>query len=831
MKTGKRIFIIITMGLMMNSIQTVAQTWKPLGNGVPAKIDITCLDSNNNLYVAYRQDTILNLHDTCKKITVAKWDGINWTHLKPFICWKGGWDIFGMAYYKEELILIGGFDSIIGIGSVHGVIKFNGNSWVSFGNLKLGGGSVHQMLVYINKLYITGGFNSVNGVTCNKIACWDGVAWQPLGIPGYDGVDYGITQMKIINNRLIICGTFNWVGPKNDTCSIAEWDGSKWSVYKPKLYNLLGINYYRGKFIGYGLGIVNQNIEAGYFMLDSFSWKYISKELDRVSIDLFHRGKSTFCIYQDMIWAWGYFRFIGDTQIYQMVIWNGSNWIPYSGLKLNPVANFDPGQYIDNMFELGGQLIITGKFDTINGIPCKNIAYYNSSISNISGNVFYDKNTNCIKDVNEPGLSSFLVEIQPGPHYACSDTNGNYCAYVDTGSYTVRLVEGLGKYKYWYLSSCNPGYYNIKIDSTSADSNNNFGYAPKPNIDDLRIFIIGQNGFRARPGRTESYSIEYENIGTKTISSGTVNLKLDNRVVLKTSNPNYDSYTHPNLTWSFSDLKPLEKRTIRLMIKVDSSISVNDTIIYTASILPLIGDSDITNNFDTLKQRIVTAVDPNDKQCSPDGNILPQTSKIDYIIRFQNTGNHVAYRVRVIDTVTEKLPLTKILLKTTSHPYELKVEDNVITWTFNNIMLPDSNSDEPNSHGYISYTAFIKPGLALGTKITNKAYIYFDYQSPVITKATENVIALPSSIDEHTIIENKEYKVYPNPASGHLNIIYLGKNQKQELSLVNSFGQIISSLTLRPDEKKEIDISKLPNGLYLIRDFKDGYVNKIIVNH
>ena len=200
-----------------------------------------------------------------------------------------------------------------------------------------------------------------------------------------------------------------------------------------------------------------------------------------------------------------------------------------------------------------------------------------------------------------------------------------------------------------------------------------------------------------------------------------------------------------------------------MLIKIDTSLSVNDSIYFYASILPTNGDSDISNNYDSLKQRIVTAIDTNDKQCSPDGNILPQTSKIDYLIRFQNTGNYLAYRVRVVDTISENLPLTKILLKTASHPYELKIKDNVITWTFNNIMLPDSTTNEPNSHGYISYAAFIKPGLAIGTKITNKAYIYFDYQLPIATKSTLNILTKLDDIEEPAIIERNDYKLYPNP--------------------------------------------------------------------
>jgi hypothetical protein len=89
----------------------------------------------------------------------------------------------------------------------------------------------------------------------------------------------------------------------------------------------------------------------------------------------------------------------------------------------------------------------------------------------------------------------------------------------------------------------------------------------------------------------------------------------------------------------------------------------------------------------------------------------------------------------------------------------------------------------------------------------------------------------PTSIITEKSISQSDFNIYPNPASETLNIIYQGKNLKQELYLMNSFGQMIKSMTLKPGEKEEIDISNLPNGLYLIRDMEGGSIHKIIVSH
>jgi uncharacterized repeat protein (TIGR01451 family) len=110
-------------------------------------------------------------------------------------------------------------------------------------------------------------------------------------------------------------------------------------------------------------------------------------------------------------------------------------------------------------------------------------------------------------------------------------------------------------------------------------------------------------------------------------------------------------------------------------------------------------------------QPILDSFDPNDKLVVPAGltaeNYTPTGSALQYQVRFQNTGNDVAYRVVVVDTLSAHLDLATLQMGAVSHPYRLEVSGKgrpVLTWTFTNIMLPDSTSDEPNSHGSIQFS-------------------------------------------------------------------------------------------------------------------------------
>jgi gliding motility-associated-like protein len=158
---------------------------------------------------------------------------------------------------------------------------------------------------------------------------------------------------------------------------------------------------------------------------------------------------------------------------------------------------------------------------------------------------------------------------------------------------------------------------------------------------------------------------------------------------------------------------------------------------------------------------ILDSYDPNDKQVYPSGvtsqhNIIG-TEELEYVIRFQNTGTAPAYNVIVRDAIDESLDLSTLNVGASSHNYSFKVEGEgkaELVWTFNNIMLPDSTSDEPGSHGFIKYK--IKPlkGLARGTKIRNKAGIYFDFNSPVITNEVFNTIGLPPATPSTVVLQD-----------------------------------------------------------------------------
>jgi len=133
---------------------------------------------------------------------------------------------------------------------------------------------------------------------------------------------------------------------------------------------------------------------------------------------------------------------------------------------------------------------------------------------------------------------------------------------------------------------------------------------------------------------------------------------------------------------------------------------------------------------------VVCAYDPNDitelTGWRPEGFVL-DGQELYYHVNFQNTGNAPAHNVRVEIPLDDLVVPESFRFAQSSHPVTWSIENQLLTFFFNHINLPDSASFPEESKGYVQF--FIDPlsGLAPGTEINHTGYIYFDFNPPIIT--------------------------------------------------------------------------------------------------
>jgi len=219
--------------------------------------------------------------------------------------------------------------------------------------------------------------------------------------------------------------------------------------------------------------------------------------------------------------------------------------------------------------------------------------------------------------------------------------------------------------------------------------------------------------------------------------------------------------------------------------------------------------------------QFLCAYDPNDKQVFPEGVLdenytLFDEKELQYLIRFQNTGNYHAEDIIIRDTLDADLDWSTFQFVAASHPIsEIRLERNALAFVFENIFLPDSISNEPGSHGFVSYTIETKEDLAEKTEIENTAHIYFDSNPAIVTNTTLNTMVskLPGSSTLELEVQNN-FSLYPNPANDQITIKLSKEMAESKWQIYSVQGELLDEGILNSD--LAIDIDHLNSGIYLM---------------
>ena len=224
--------------------------------------------------------------------------------------------------------------------------------------------------------------------------------------------------------------------------------------------------------------------------------------------------------------------------------------------------------------------------------------------------------------------------------------------------------------------------------------------------------------------------------------------------------------------------------------------------------------------------QMVAAYDPNDKQGFPRGHgpvgLIKENTEMEYLIRFQNTGTDTAFKVIIRDRIPETLMLSSLVEGSSSHPYRLLVRpDRVVEWIFDPIVLPDSNVNEPASHGFLKFTIRQQPDLPNGTEIKNAADIYFDFNPPIITDTALHTIGelefVVVSIDEPVEEMQPQIRYWPNPAIDRINFDLGAWYPFVTVELFDLRGQMVRKMDLRSTSGFTLESAGLGAGMYVFR--------------
>ena len=427
----------------------------------------------------------------------------------------------------------------------------------------------------------------------------------------------------------------------------------------------------------------------------------------------------------------------------------------------------------------------------------------------LSGTVRYDADSSGTNSPGDFALPDKHVMLLPDSTISITDINGNFLFIVDTGQYTVQMYNDTN----WFVNTT-PQQYLINAD-TSDISLLDFGL--RSYTDQYYVYITLASGF-PRCNTTVAYNLSYKNFSTTSVS-GQVYFIPDSAISFISSTPAFDYISNDTIFWNYNNL-PINS-TSYITVLVNIPPTPGDTILSFAGVNAIVSGNESANYLNTYTQIIRCSFDPNDKSVEPLGignaNYVLFNNFLEYLIRFQNTGNDTAYNVMVLDTISDAMDMNTFSIVSKSHPVETHLIDNVAEFRFNNIMLPDSTTNEIESHGYIKYRVKAKATTPAGTSVENHASIYFDLNHPVITNSTINTLTdhLPTGIPNLSL-GKENLIIYPNPASQSFNLLLPENFGKTTLiRIVNSQGKIVKSQSIS-SQLININTENFTEGLYFI---------------
>lgn len=459
--------------------------------------------------------------------------------------------------------------------------------------------------------------------------------------------------------------------------------------------------------------------------------------------------------------------------------------------------------------------IATGTSMSTDHFLSGNVAYqdiwtvrFDNKSTLLAGTLFVDANDDTEMGVDDPRIGGRLVGLNSNDELVLSQPNGRYLFAVSGPAQHTITGPTIP-----YFARA-PGTHSANITGNEpAVGGLDFRYTALEAAQDLQVFLTPVSPYR--PGFPVRYDVLCRNAGTMSTDAD-LSLMLDDGLAFDSTSLAPTGITGNTLTWSLGAMLPLHNIQLSVYCTQSVADTLGSPVTTTAEITPIAGDLVPVDNTVTTNNQVVGSFDPNDISVDPtliDIDDLDR-STLDYLIRFQNTGTDTAFTVAVENVLPTNSDPTSFELIATSHPVSLAYYDfdHKMRFQFDDILLPDSNTNELGSHGFVRYRLRPGVGVSVGDSILNSAAIFFDFNAPVITNTVRTVIGTTTSMPATARDEGIE--LYPDPTSGLVHLRTGLELANAGFSLTNALGQ--TTLRGRVNGTSHIlDLSDQAPGIYL----------------
>lgn len=423
---------------------------------------------------------------------------------------------------------------------------------------------------------------------------------------------------------------------------------------------------------------------------------------------------------------------------------------------------------------------------------------------NVNGTLYMDHDQNCVQDAQDPGIPFRIIDINPGGLLAITDANGRYTRNVPYGSYALGPNDPM---LYPLCPSVVPVDFSVS------------GLAPQTTIDladsSLLALDLGTEHWHTsvRIGFDIAFWNRVQNLSGQISGPITAVYDFDPTFSYVNAFPTPTSVVGNTVTWSLPALSAFQISDLRVTLHLPPDPGLLGQVVSNTFTLDQpFTETSLANNTSTTSATITGSFDPNEKTVEPrDQYLIGTDSTLTYTIRFQNTGTDTAFTVVVVDSLPVEVDMGSLEIIGASHTFTPEIMyGRVLRFTFNDILLPDSNTNEPASHGVVSFR--VRPVSELpGTLISNAADIYFDFNPPVHT--ADAVVVMESTTYAPTR-STGAVRVFPNPATDLLHV-QSTQGPVTHLRIMAADGRLVRQWRYNA-EQIAVPIADLHPGQYLL---------------
>ncbi|QEE48848.1 T9SS type A sorting domain-containing protein [Flavobacterium alkalisoli] len=431
--------------------------------------------------------------------------------------------------------------------------------------------------------------------------------------------------------------------------------------------------------------------------------------------------------------------------------------------------------------------------------------FYFDILNGFNGVVNYDSEGDSVCDTPLPG-AEVIITIGDEQYSVYTDEQGHFNFYniaAETATVTVNVNA--------------VGFNNVpalveEFDFAEEDLTLNVCLEQPEAVTDLSITLIPVN--QARPGFVANYQLLVKNNGSVAISTATATVQFDDVKLEFDSSPNSYTLNDDIVSFDLMNLAPYSTQYIPVSFSVmppPENIG-GEEISFDSNVTVPENENTPADNSAVLYQTIVNSYDPNDITVHEGEYISMEQAQgyLHYTIRFQNTGTADAVNIRLENILDDNFDWSTFEPLASSHAYTVIRQENELEFKFDNIHLPDSTTDEPGSHGFVTYRVKPLSEVEDGDEFNSIADIYFDFNPAIITNTAHTEIALVGVEQFNTV----KFILYPNPVTERLYIT----SQSGENIIYAEVYDINGKLCFKQDSLQgSIDVQSLNSGFYFIK--------------